>query len=140
MAMIAKGVISQDLPVTLVGIGVLLGLVMALVRVPILPFAIGLYLPLSLSSATVIGGALRGIVNHFSKEKLTEERGLLAASGLIAGDACTGVIVALLTVLGIIPAAAVGKLSDYVSVILFIGLAAGLGYLAQKNSSLDRGD
>ncbi len=140
MAMIAKGVISQDLPVTLVGIGVLLGLVMALVRVPILPFAIGLYLPLSLSSATVIGGALRGIVNHFSKDKLTEERGVLAASGLIAGDACTGVVVALLTVLGIIPAAAVGKLSDYVSVILFIGLAAGLGHLAQKNSSLDRGD
>ncbi|MDX8430815.1 MAG: oligopeptide transporter, OPT family [Candidatus Algichlamydia australiensis] len=140
MAMIAKGVISQDLPVTLVGIGVLLGLVMALVRVPILPFAIGLYLPLSLSSATVIGGALRGIVNHFSKDKLTPERGLLAASGLIAGDACTGVIVALLTVLGVIPAAATGKLPDLLSVAFYLILAAGLGYLAQKKSSLDSAD
>ncbi len=56
MVLIAKGVINGDIPVVLVVIGVILGFVMEMVRLPILPFAIGLYLPLSLSTSMAVGG------------------------------------------------------------------------------------
>ena len=50
LSLIAKGVITGDLPYALVGVGVAIGILMAILRVPILPFALGVYLPLSLSS------------------------------------------------------------------------------------------
>lgn len=107
MALIAKGVMQGNIPITLILVGVLLGLSMELLRLPILPFALGLYLPLSLSTAMMLGGIVSFLVKK--KERTTHmttasEKGILAASGLVAGDACTGVVVALLTVLGIIPA------------------------------------
>lgn len=130
MALIAKGVIQGNIPVTLILVGVLLGLSMELLRLPVLPFALGLYLPLSLSTAMMLGG----IVSFFVKkrEKTTHmttatEKGILAASGLVAGDACTGVIIALLTVLGIIPAIEHPFFSNTISLSVFLLLAVGLG-------------
>ncbi|MEK7340094.1 MAG: OPT/YSL family transporter, partial [Verrucomicrobiota bacterium] len=123
-------VIQGNIPVTLILVGVLLGLSMELLCLPVLPFALGLYLPLSLSTAMMLGG----IVSFFVKkrEKTTHmttasEKGILAASGLVAGDACTGVIIALLTILGIIPAIEHPFFSNTISLSIFLLLAAGLG-------------
>lgn len=134
--LIAKGIINHELPVTLVLIGVILGLVMELIRVPTLPFAIGLYLPLSLSSAIMIGGLSRGFVKWKMKSyKKVEEQGILASSGLVAGDACMGVILALLTVLNIIPSSKAALLPPYFSLLLYILLGIGLLWLSNKRKS-----
>jgi len=132
MSMIAKGVIAKELPLTLVGIGVIIGLLMEIMSIPILPFAIGLYLPLSLSAATMVGGVTKGVVKRISSHPDAEERGMLTASGLVAGDACTGVIVALLTVLGIIPATKAGLLPDIVSLIIYLALGGTLAWLTLR--------
>lgn len=125
MALIAKGVITGKIPFGLVFIGVVLGLLVALLRLPILPFAIGLYLPLSLSTGMMLGGIVSAIVNR-SKKPEANDRGILAASGLVAGDACTGVFIALFTVLGIHSATAPSLLPDWVSLLTFLILSLGL--------------
>jgi putative OPT family oligopeptide transporter len=138
MSLIANGVINGDLPYSLVGIGVVIGLIIALLRVPILPFALGLYLPLSLSAATMVGGLVREIINRKNSSELSQERGILLSSGLIAGDATTGVILALLTILGIIPQDHASYLPDWVSMSLFLLLGLGVAYFTlfkQKETS-----
>lgn len=132
MALIAKGVIQQELPVVLVLIGVVFGLMIHFMRVPILPFAIGLYLPLSLNSAIMIGGLVNMITEHFTDDNKSIQRGVLISSGLVAGDACMGVLVALLTVLKIVPANKPGWLDDWFSLLFFAGLSAWLGLNALK--------
>ena len=139
MALIAKGVIQGNIPITLILVGVILGLSMELLRLPVLPFALGLYLPLSLSTAMMLGGIVSFLVKK--KERATHmttasEKGILAASGLVAGDACTGVIIALLTVLGIIPATEQAFFSNTISLSVFLALAAGLGAICfyRRNS------
>ncbi len=126
LSMIAKGVISGDLPYILVGVGAMIGLAMALLRVPVLPFALGLYLPLSLSAATMVGGLVRAYVNHRSSSELVQERGTLFSSGLIGGDACIGIFIALLTILGYIPVDAPTWLSDWASLATYLLLALSL--------------
>ncbi len=124
MAMIAKGVILKELPVALFGIGIIQGVILFLLRVPVLPFAIGLYLPLSLSSPIMFGGLIAYLVNFFSKQKeISHQRGILVSSGLVAGDACLGVVAALLTVLKIIDPNHPILLSTTYSFLFFIILA-----------------
>jgi putative OPT family oligopeptide transporter len=125
MSLIANGVISGDLPYSLIGVGIVIGLIIALIRAPILPFALGLYLPLSLSTATMAGGLVREIVNRMNSSEQAQERGVLLSSGLIAGDATTGVILALLTILGIVPQDHASYLPDWTSLILFLLLGLG---------------
>jgi len=132
LAMIAKGVIHGDLPYTLVGIGIVLGLVLEMMRLPILPFAIGLYLPLSLSTATMVGGIVAGTIQRKTRSETVKERGILFSSGLVGGDACTGILIAALTVFGIIPADAPSFLPPYCSLLLYALLATGLGSFILK--------
>ncbi|MCF7806034.1 MAG: OPT/YSL family transporter, partial [Simkaniaceae bacterium] len=118
MALIAKGVLLGKLPIILVVIGALLGFIVALLRIPVLPFAIGLYLPLSLSTAIAAGG----LTHYFIAKKASEpaiQSGILASSGLIAGDACMGVFIALLTVLKVIPASKTAALSAPFTLLFF---------------------
>lgn len=133
MFLIAKGVIQGQLPIILVVIGVILGLIALLLRVPVLPFAIGLYLPLSLSTAMMIGGIVHYIVHRFTKSEESTERGILISSGLVAGDTCTGVVIALLTVLKIVPAQKGGYLADGYSLLLYCLLGIFLGWLSYKS-------
>ncbi len=138
MALIAKGVIHGDIPVILVFIGVVLGLLFELIKLPILPFAIGLYLPLSLSTAIMTGGVVSALTDKFSSKESkvsSHDRGVLASSGLVAGDACTGVVIALLTIPGFINASAPGLLPDLASLIIYLLIGVGLGYVCLKKSS-----
>ncbi len=128
MALIAKGVIEGNIPFTLVIVGVILGLLLEMLKLPILPFAIGLYLPLSLSTGTMVGGVVALLIKKKEKKVNVADRGVLAASGLVAGDACTGVIIALLTVGGLVPASANGILPGWVSLAVYAALAIALGW------------
>jgi putative OPT family oligopeptide transporter len=123
MAMIAKGVINGQLPFILVLIGVAFGLFIWLCRLPVLPVAIGLYLPLSLSSGILVGGLLSAVINKFSKREETKEKGILVASGMIGGDACLGIVIAGLAITGIVSPDQVALLPSYVSLIMFALLA-----------------
>lgn len=132
LSMVAQGVISGELPYTLVGIGVVIGLMMMLLQVPILPFALGLYLPFSLSSAMMVGGVVKWFVDRKNSDPLVEERGLLFAAGLIGADAIIGLIVALCTILGIQLGLKEPLLQGHFSLIAYLGLAALFGFWVKK--------
>jgi putative OPT family oligopeptide transporter len=100
MAAIVQGVMTGDLPWGPIMVGVMLGLAIELVGVSSLPFAIGLYLPLSLSMPIMVGGVLSLLVRKTSRTEAVrakrQEKGILFGSGLVAGDALIGVAVAFL--------------------------------------------
>jgi len=98
--LIIDGTLGGDLPWGLVIIGVLLAIILELIGVSSLPFAVGLYLPISTSGGIFIGGAVRWLVDRKRKGESESESesspGMLMASGLIAGGAITGVIQAVI--------------------------------------------
>jgi putative OPT family oligopeptide transporter len=99
MATVIKGLLSQNLPWGLVIVGMGIAAVMELSGVRSLPFAVGAYLPLSVSSPIFMGGLIKLIVDK-KKNKKEEESdigpGALFSSGLIAGGALTGILIAAL--------------------------------------------
>jgi putative OPT family oligopeptide transporter len=99
MATVIKGLLSQNLPWGLVIIGMGIAAVMELSGVRSLPFAVGAYLPLSTSSPIFIGGLVKWFVDSRKKDGKEESEigpGALFSSGLIAGGAITGIIIAIL--------------------------------------------
>ena len=106
MKMIVEGVMGGNLPWNLVLVGVFIALVVEVLGIPVLPFAIGLYLPIYLSVPMMLGGALRWFLEKrkYASEKEKDnvvQSGVLYSSGLIAGEGIVGI---LLAVLAIIPA------------------------------------
>ncbi|MGN9095744.1 OPT family oligopeptide transporter [Flintibacter porci] len=106
MKMIVEGVMGGNLPWNMVFAGVFIAIVVEVLGIPVLPFAIGLYLPIYLSVPMMLGGALRWFLEKrkYSSEKdktNTVQSGVLYSSGLIAGEGIVGI---LLAVLAIIPA------------------------------------
>ncbi|TGE35758.1 oligopeptide transporter, OPT family [Desulfosporosinus fructosivorans] len=104
MKLIVEGIMTAQLPWTLVLVGAAIAIFCALASIPILPVALGIYLPISLSSPVLIGGIIRKIVEAKFKENEERkagsvERGILLASGLVAGDALIGILIAAFAVL-----------------------------------------
>ena len=97
MKMITEGVMEGNLPWTLIFIGVFIGVAVEFMDVPVLPVAIGLYLPFELSASILVGGILRYVS---SGKKKDDEGGILFCSGLIAGEGLMGIVLALLAVFG----------------------------------------
>ena len=129
MKMIVEGVMDGNLPWTLVFIGVFIAIVVELLRIPVLPFAIGLYLPIELSSCIMVGGVLRWALEKkkYASEKKKERiinNGVLCCSGMIAGEGLVGIILAILAV---IPLGA-GTLADAVDLsgVINLGQIGGL--------------
>jgi uncharacterized oligopeptide transporter (OPT) family protein len=104
MATLIKGLLSLNLDWHFVLVGAFLAVTMELCGVPALSFAVGAYLPLSTTLPIFAGGALKGVVDRLAARegKPAEEGdlggGSLFATGLVAGGALTGVVVALLQV------------------------------------------
>lgn len=97
MKLVVDGVLEQQLPWMLIFIGVGLALVAAALRVPVLPFAVGVYLPLYTMAAVFLGGLLRWWLSRGCAEAEAErrrERGVLFGSGLVGGGGLTGVLLA----------------------------------------------
>jgi len=97
MAVIVRGVMTGNLPWVPIIVGCMLAAAIELVGISSLPFAIGLYLPLDLSTPIMAGGLIALLVRKVSREdeaRKREERGVLFGSGLVAGDALLGVMIA----------------------------------------------
>lgn len=140
MKMVVEGVMGGNLPWTLVFIGIGIAIVVEILRIPVLPFAIGLYLPIHLSTPMMIGGAVKW---YFDRKKKGEtdkqrnekiERGILYSSGLIAGEGLVGI---LLAVFAIIPVGG-GSLGDAIdfSGKLNLGNWGGLIFFALLTATL----
>jgi len=97
MATVIKGLLSQNLPWALVIAGMGLAAVVELCGVSALAFAVGAYLPLSTTSPIFIGGLVKWLVERKDKSRKEESEigpGALFSSGLIAGGAVTGILIA----------------------------------------------
>jgi putative OPT family oligopeptide transporter len=97
MATIVKGVMTGGIPWVYIMVGMMLAFTVELLGIGSLPFAIGLYLPLDLSTPIMVGGLISLVVRKTSKEhehKDREENGILFGSGLVAGDALVGLFIA----------------------------------------------
>jgi putative OPT family oligopeptide transporter len=98
MQLVVEGVLDSSLPWTLIAIGVLVTLITELFRIPSLPFAVGVYLPITTTATVAIGGAARWILDRGagSDQARNEqrERGILFGSGLVGGEGILGVGIA----------------------------------------------
>lgn len=99
MKMIVEGVMGDNLPWGLIFTGVFIALVVEILRIPVLPFAVGLYLPVQLNACIMIGGLVRLFMDSRKKvEKKENDRqvnnGVLYCSGLIAGEGLVGILLA----------------------------------------------
>lgn len=94
MSMIVDGIMSGNLPWSLIFIGAAAAATVELFGIGSLPFAVGLYLPITTTAPIMIGGLINGIIRRRTKNQATyeakNERGILLASGYIAGEALTG--------------------------------------------------
>ena len=102
MKMIVEGIMGGNLPWTLVFIGVFIAIMVELLSIPVLPFAIGLYLPIELSACIMVGGILRLVLEKVYEGKANKDKvinnGVLCCSGMIAGEGLVGILLAILAV------------------------------------------
>ena len=98
MKLVIEGVLDQELPWGFVAIGVGIAIVCELLKIPSLPFAVGVYLPVSTMTPVFIGGLLRGIFERRAKSESEastyRERGILLGSGFVGGEGLLGVGIA----------------------------------------------
>jgi putative OPT family oligopeptide transporter len=100
MSFVVKGVLTGTLPWTFVGLGLIIGLAVEILGIAALPFAIGLYLPLSLSVPVMTGAVVYWALTKAGKNvspqvaKAREANGILYSSGLVAGDALMSIVIA----------------------------------------------
>jgi len=98
MALVIDGVLDQNLPWLLIAVGVGIGLVASAFKMPVLAFAVGVYLPLETMAAVFVGGLLRYVLTRNQTPDEADrrrEQGVLFGSGLVGGGGLTGVVLAL---------------------------------------------
>ncbi len=98
MQFIIDGVLDGSLPWDLVLIGVMIAVTLQLCGIPALPFAVGIYLPMSASTPIFLGGMVRWFVDKLNRTKTEDDAssGTLFSAGLIAGGSITAVVLAFL--------------------------------------------
>lgn len=137
MKMLVEGIMNAELPWALILMGVCVAIAVEIVKIPVLPFAVGMYLPFSLSAGIMAGGVVRYLVERRKgseeEKKKRTEKGVLFTSGLIAGEGIIGIVLAVLAVLElddklVLPFA----LPQAGSLIIFFVLLAGLYMLCVK--------
>ncbi|MGD9345258.1 MAG: oligopeptide transporter, OPT family [Candidatus Aminicenantes bacterium] len=142
MKTVVEGVLGGDLPWGLVLIGGAFAVVAELLRIPSLPFAVGIYLPLSTMTPIYVGGVIRLFMEKAArddKDKLTQrkEKGVLLSSGLIAGEGIAMVLVAIYAYITKKKPEGIGlvwpgSLGDFICLAAFIGLVIFLIYKTKK--------
>lgn len=105
MKIIIEGVMDGNLPWSLLITGACIAVIAELLKIPVLPFAIGIYLPVQLNACIMVGGIIRLV---FDKLKMSEEKkeavisdGVLFSSGMIAGEGLMGIALALFAITGL---------------------------------------
>ncbi len=105
MKLIIEGVMQGNLPWALVFIGAFIAVTVEIIGIPVLPFAIGVYLPVQLNACIMVGGLIRLALDKMKRNKEEKEAvvndGILFCSGMIAGEGLIGILLALLAVFGV---------------------------------------
>ncbi len=126
MKMVIEGIMGGNLPWGLILIGVCIAIVAEIVGIPVLPFAIGVYLPVQLNACIMVGGLVR---LFFDKMKESDKKkgiindGILFCSGMIAGEGLVGILLAVLAVFN------VGAMLDLSGVLNLPAWASNIGSL-----------
>jgi uncharacterized oligopeptide transporter (OPT) family protein len=103
MAMLSKGIVGGDMAWPLVIVGILLGIAMIMIEVKsVMLFSVGMYLPLGTTFAIFVGGVIRWVTDRLrdrrglndAQKARVDNAGVLTASGLIAGEALCGLVIA----------------------------------------------
>ena len=139
MKMLVEGIMNADLPWALIFIGVFVAVVIEILKVPVMPFAVGMYLPFSLSAGIMAGGIVRYIVEKIKgsdeEKKERADKGVLFTSGMIAGEGIMGIILAVLAVAKVDSVIALSiSTPQIVSLIIFIALLFYLYTRCMKKS------
>lgn len=136
MKMLVEGIMNAQLPWALILIGVCVAIVVEILQIPVMPFAVGMYLPFSLNAGIMCGGIVRFIMEHRkvseTDKKEAVDRGVLFTSGLIAGEGLMGVILAILAVVGVdalVDVSNVFSIGSIGAIIVFVLLLVFLGYV-----------
>ena len=154
MASVAKGVFAGELPWTFVFIGMAFAVAViigdlilearkAAFRMPVLAVAIGVYLPMRLAVPILIGGVIKAAISARQRKrgtppegvKISEQRGILFASGLITGEALMGIALAVpIAIWGQddILALAKNPLGAWPGLVILAGIAAWLAVVASR--------
>ena len=104
MKMVIEGIMGGNLPWSLIFIGVAIAVIVEIIGIPVLPFAIGIYLPVHLNACIMVGGIIRLFFDKMkegTKKEKTINNGILFCSGMIAGEGLVGILLALLAVFGV---------------------------------------
>ena len=105
MKLITEGVMEGNLPWGLVFIGAFIAVLVEIVGIPVLPFAIGVYLPVQLNACIMVGGLVRLALDKLKRDQKEKDAivndGVLFCSGMIAGEGLVGILLALLAVFGV---------------------------------------
>jgi len=147
MKTVVDGVLQANLPWNLVLIGACFAVVAELLSVPSLPFAVGIYLPLSTMTPVFIGGVIKHFVELKRNKKSDDvaekqtDTGVLLSSGLIAGEGIMGVLIAGYAVWTTtrpegVPFGLTGIVGDWTSFIIFIALGFFLFRLSLKKKAV----
>ena len=126
MKMVIEGIMGGELPWSLIFIGVGLAIVVEILGIPVLPFAIGVYLPVQLNACIMVGGIVRLVFDKMKNEekrKTVTNNGILFCSGMIAGEGLVGILLAVLAVFG------VGELIDLSGVLNLAPAVSNIGSL-----------
>ena len=143
MKLVVEGVMGGNLPWILVLAGVGIAVAIEIIGVPVLPVAIGVYLPIHLSTPIFIGGLLRAFFDRKGEEgKAITERGILYGSGLIAGEGLIGILLAVLAVIPTASGSSVlasinlgGVLGNVGGVIFFVALLASIVFFTRNKKN-----
>lgn len=144
MKMVVEGVMGGTLPWTLIFMGVFIAIAVEVLGIPVLAFAIGLYLPIHLSAPIFVGGVIKWFMEEKRKYSSEEEKshcvesGVLYSAGMIAGEGIVGIILAVVAVfnLNIDISGIYGDnfyaVGNWVGIVAFILLLATLFYFCRK--------
>ena len=137
MKMLVEGIMNEELPWAMILIGVFIAIVVEILKMPVMPFAVGMYLPFSLSAGIMAGGIVRIFVEKKkgteAEKKARTDRGLLFTSGMIAGEGLVGIALAILAVAGIsLDVSGVVNFGNIGGVILMVLMIASLLYFSLK--------
>ena len=143
MKLIIEGIMDGNLPWNLVFMGVMTSIIFEILGVASLPVAIGLYLPIHLSTPIMLGGLIKGGFDMLTKNKDKDKKeavnqtGILYASGLVAGEGLMGVVLAIFAIANVDMAMKNPILGQLGSLILYLLLALSFIYILKKGMNDD---
>lgn len=149
MALISKSVLTGTAKWGMISVGGVFAFILILLDVPVLPFAVGIYLPITLGTPIFAGGLMRGAIERYvarqddddgTLQEHTTYRGRIVAAGLIAGEAIMGIVVGALYILDVgaaegppFPVGVAPETQSMLGVVAILALVAAFVVIVLRN-------